>query len=74
MTRLVNCLNGFSPLVEVKILDGVQIGNVVSIIKQRLEASEEGYSIEKHRKLFREEMLDRGESVGVIEEWLEYIE
>ena len=74
MTRLVNVLNGFSPLVEVKILDGVQIGNIVAIIKQRLERSQDGYTLEKHREEFRKEMLDRGESVEVINEWLEYIE
>ena len=74
MTRLVNCLNGFSPLVEVKILDSAQIGNIVVLIKERLENSEEGYSVEKHREEFRKEMLDRGESVRLIEEWLEYIE
>ena len=74
MTRLVNVLNGFSSLVEVKILDGVQIGNIVSIIKQRLKDSQYGYTVEKHIEEFRKEMLDRGESVELINEWLEYIE
>ena len=76
MTRLVNVLNGFSPLVEVKILDSVQIGNIVAIIKQRLEESEDGYgyTVAKHREEFRKEMLDRGESMDLINEWLEYIE
>ena len=83
MTRLVNCINGFSPLVEVKILDGVQIGNIVAIIKQRLIDSEvdghknghgHGYTVEKHREMFKLEMLDRGESLELIDEWIEYIE
>ena len=79
MTRLVNCLNGFSPLVEVKIFDGVQIGNIVAIIKQRLVENErdgykEGYTVEKHREEFSKEMLNRGESMELINEWIAYIE
>jgi len=74
MTSLVNILNGFSPLVEIKIFDGVQIGNIVAIIKQRLERSQYGYTVEKHKEEFRKEMLDRGESVEVMNEWLEFIE
>ena len=82
MTRLVNCLNGFSPLVEIKILDGVQIGNIVAIIKQRLETNQYevkdvykgGYTVEKHKEEFRKEMLDRGENMKLIDEWIEYIE
>jgi len=91
MTRLVNVLNGFSPLVEVKILDGVQIGNIVAIIKQWLEDSgangykdgynegfkdgyNDGYTVEKHREEFKKEMLDKDESMELINEWLEYIE
>ena len=74
MTRLVNVLNGFSPLVEVNILDCIQIGNIIAIIKQRLEESQDEYTVEKHKKEFRKEMLDRGESAELINEWLEYIE
>jgi len=74
MSRLVNVLNGFSPLVEVKILESTQIANILTIIRNRLNESDEGYTVEKHKEEFKKEMLDRGESMALINEWCEYIE
>jgi Leucine-rich repeat (LRR) protein len=71
--RLINCLNGFSDLVEIKIQDSSQIGNVIVVVKERL-AGEERYTIEEHKKIVKKELLERGYELDVINEWLEYIE
>ena len=71
--RLVNVLNGFSDLVEIKIQDSSQIGNVIVLVKEKLENSND-YSIEKHKLEVKKELLKRGYELEVINEWLEYIE
>jgi hypothetical protein len=37
MNRVVNCLNGFSSLVNIKINDSEQIGNIILIVKKKLQ-------------------------------------
>ena len=36
MSRLINCLNGFDDLVEIKISDKEQIGNIIVTIRNKL--------------------------------------
>ena len=74
ISRLVNCLNGFDSSITITINDNEQIGNIILLIKEKLEASIEGYSAAKHRELVRAELEERGYATVVIEEWLEYIE
>ena len=74
MNRVVNCLNGFSPLVEVKISDGEQIGNVVVMLKEKALDTEGNYSVEKHKRLVEHELRERGYDSETVEQWLEYIE
>ena len=69
--RLVNCLNGFSDLVEIKIQDSSQIGNVIVIVKERLG---DKYTVDKHKKEVKKELLERGYDIETINEWIEYIE
>jgi Leucine-rich repeat (LRR) protein len=71
--RLINCLNGFSDLVEIKIQDSSQIANVISVVKKKLE-NENKYFIEEHKKIVKKELLERGYELDLINEWLEYIE
>jgi Leucine-rich repeat (LRR) protein len=71
LSRLVNCLNGFSPLVRVEIADNQQISNIIVLVKQRLEG---GYTIEKHKEIVKTEMTERGYDEAVITKWLEFIE
>ena len=73
LSRLVNCLNGFSNLVEIKISDNQQIANVIIIIKNDLEVKYE-YSIEKHRQLVTTELKSRSYTDDLIAEWVEQIE
>jgi len=72
MSRLVNVLNGFVDGVKVEISEGEQIGNVIVMVKELLERSNE-YSLEKHREMSERELLERGYEKEKIKEWLEYI-
>lgn len=73
ISRLVNCLNGFDPLVSVQISDNEQIGAIISLVKIHLEDKGE-YTIEKHK----EEAERRLKELHIKEEeivvWLSYIE
>jgi len=72
MSRLVNVLNGFVDGVKVEISNGEQIGNVIVLVKQKLERSGE-YTLLKHREESERELLERGYESDVIKEWMEYI-
>jgi hypothetical protein len=71
ISRVVNCLSGFSPLVNIQIKDESQIGNIIVIVKEQLG---DEYSVEKHKKLVYKELVERGFDIDTINEWLEYIE
>jgi len=73
MNRVINCLNGFSPLVTIQIQDSEQIGNIIFIIKEQLEVSRT-YTIETHKELVSKEMTERGYTKESIDIWIEYIE
>jgi hypothetical protein len=73
MSRLINCLNGFDDRVNVKIADNEQIGNIIFLVKQKLEDKQD-YTIEEHKRLVELEMLERGYTRDVVKEWIEYIE
>jgi hypothetical protein len=73
ISRLVNCLNGFTDLVKINIADNQQIGNIIKIIKEQLE-NKNNYSIEKHKELVKQELIERKFSSEIIEEWIGYIE
>jgi Leucine-rich repeat (LRR) protein len=69
--RLVNCLVGFSDLVEIKIQDSSQIGNIIVIVKERLG---DEYTVDKHKEEVKKELLERGYDLETINEWIEYIQ
>ena len=71
MSRIINCLNGFSELVQIEIKDETQIGNIIVLVRNRLM---DNYSIEKHKEEVRIELEERGYSNDIIEEWVSYIE
>jgi hypothetical protein len=72
LSRLVNCLNGYSNLVEIKISDNEQISNIIIMIKNQLEINNE-YTIEKHKDFLIKELKLRKFNDEIINEWLEYI-
>jgi hypothetical protein len=73
LSRLVNCLNGFTDLVKINISDNQQIANIIIIIKNDLEEKNE-YSIEEHKKMVREELKMRSYNDDLIAEWVEQIQ
>ena len=73
MNRVINCLNGFSHLVNINIKDGDQIGNIFILIKNKLELTN-SYTIEQHKKEVEIELLERDYDIETIKTWLEHIE
>jgi hypothetical protein len=71
VSRLINCLNGFSDLVTIEISDNEQINNIILLTKQRLG---DDYTTDKHKELVENELRERGYSVELITEWLGFIE
>jgi hypothetical protein len=74
INRVVNCLNGFSPLVDIRISDGEQIGNVIVMLKDKAQDSEGNYSVSMHKQLVGHELQERGYDSETVTQWLEYIE
>ena len=73
MNRVINCLNGFSPIVCINIKDGEQIGNIIILVKNKLELSDL-YTVEKHKTEVEKELLERNYDIETIKTWLEYID
>ena len=73
ISRLVNCLNGFDELVVIKISDNEQIGNVISIIKTKLEEANE-YTVERHKAEAGKRLQELGVKDEEIAIWLAFIE
>jgi hypothetical protein len=71
MGRVVNCLNGFSQLVNINIKDSDQIGNIIVLIKKQLTHN---YDVETHKQLVKKELVSRGFDNQIIDEWIGYIE
>ena len=64
LSRLINVLNGFYDDIIVKIGSNEQIGNIITIVRDKLGAD---YSVEKHRELVIAELKEREYSDEVIE-------
>jgi len=73
MNRVINCLNGFSLLVNINIKDGEQIGNIIILVKNKLELTET-YTVENHKIEVERELLERNYDIETIKTWLEYID
>jgi hypothetical protein len=73
LSRLINCLNGFYGDIEIKIHDNQQIGNIILLIKNKLE-TDEGIDIEQWKLEVEKELIEREYKAEEIEEWLEFID
>ena len=71
MSRIINCLNGFSDLVQIEIKEESQIGNIIVLVRDRLM---DNYSVEQHKEEVIIELEEREYSNDIIEEWVSYIE
>ena len=67
MSRLINCLNGFSNLVKVNISDNEQIGNIIALLQEK------HLNNSNIKEIIEKELLERGYDKETIKEWLEYI-
>jgi Leucine-rich repeat (LRR) protein len=70
ISRLINCLNGFTDKVEIKIPDNMAISNIIVMIKQNFKGDTE----EELKQEVKKELTERGYSNEIIEEYLEYVE
>jgi len=73
ITRLVNSLNGFFPDINIEINSTEQIGNIMTIIRNKLN-NENRYSIALFKDELSEALIERQYEQNVIDEWLDYIE
>jgi Leucine-rich repeat (LRR) protein len=70
ISRLINCLNGFSPLVKVEIPQNMGLSNVIIMIKNKYE----GDNLDELKSIVEKELLERGYEQEKINEYLDYIE
>ena len=73
ISRLINYLNGFDDLVKINISENEQIGQIISLVREKLE-DENKYTVELHKKICEIELKERGFEDEKIKEWLEFIE
>jgi Leucine-rich repeat (LRR) protein len=70
ISRLINCLNGYTPLVKVEIPDNMAISNIIIMIKN----SYKGDNVDELKELVKTALLERGYALDTITEYLEYID
>ena len=73
MSRLVNCLAGFDPLVTIQIADNEQIANVIAVAEHNL-TNDDTYSLINHKDLVGKQLEELGYSSTIIDEWTNNIE
>ena len=71
LSRVVNCLAGFTSMVQIQLDDSMNIGNIIITIKNNLGKL---YSVKKHKKLVKKELLEKGYSHNIINDWISHIE
>lgn len=59
--------------IVIKISDNSQIGNIIVIVKERLESSVGGYTVKEHKRLAMIELMERDYDETIVNEWLEFI-
>jgi Leucine-rich repeat (LRR) protein len=70
ISRLINCLNGYTPLVKVEIPDNMAISNIIIMVKN----SYKGDNVDELKGLVKTELLERGYVLDTITEYLEYVD
>jgi hypothetical protein len=70
ISRLVNCLSGYSDKVCIQISENEEINNIISVIMNKREMK----TIEILKEEVREALTERGYNIDKITEWLEYVE
>jgi Leucine-rich repeat (LRR) protein len=70
ISRLINCLNGYTPLVKVEIPDNIAISNIIVMVKNNYK----GDNVDELKELVKTELLERGYVLDTITEYLEYVD
>ena len=70
ISRLVNCLSGYSDKVNIQITENEEINNIISVIMSKRGMK----TIEILKEEVRKALKERGYENTKIEEWLEYVE
>ena len=70
ISRLVNCLSGYSDKVRMQISENEEINNIISVIMSKRELK----TIEMLKKEVNLALTERGYADEKIAEWLEYVE
>jgi len=70
ISRLVNCLSGYSDKVNIQITENEEINNIISVIMNKRDMK----TIEILKEEVRKALEERGYENTKIEEWLEYVE
>ena len=73
ISRLINCLNGFDPLVSIQISDSEQLAQIIKIVANQL-MSTNLYTVDTHRKLVADRLNDLDYASDIINLWIENIE
>jgi hypothetical protein len=68
ISRLVNCLSGFSSKVCIQISSNEEISNIIVVLRDRIS------DIDKLRQAITDEMAERGYDKEKIDQWLEYVD
>ena len=73
ISRLINCLNGFDELVNIKIADNEQISQIIIAIRNELE-NENRYEVNLHKTLVTNRLIEMEYDKTVIDEWVTNID
>ncbi len=73
ISRLINFLNGYDPLVNVQISANEQIAQIIEVTRKTLE-NKNRYDVNLHKQMVKNEMVDRNYEENIIQEWISNIE
>ena len=68
LSRLINCLSGFSDKVNITISNNEEISNIIITLKNKIT------DIEELKHSISYEMNERGYTQDIIDEWMTYVE
>ncbi len=68
LSRLINCLSGFSDKVNISISNNEEISNIIITLKKKIT------NIDELKQAITYEMNERGYTQDIIDEWLLYVE
>ena len=68
LSRLINCLNGFSDKVSIQISTNEEISNIIIVLQNKIK------DVDELKRAIKVEMTERGYDEATINEWVLYVE